>query len=221
MSTQAPIGIVSGTGPAGMGLAARLAFSGQTVHLGSRSKDRAAEAVVAIGRSLTTDNAVLLRAASNAEAAACSLVVLATNADHTVSIAGELAPDLADAIVVSMAARVKPGTRRMQPDLPPEGSIAATVALALPSSRVVAALQHVPAKILADLDRPFDADVLVCGDDVDAVDIVIDRLGRITTGTFYDAGPMANAEGIEAMTAVLISLNARYRGRFTLGLRAT
>ncbi len=156
---------------------------------------------------------------SNLDAAACEIVILATNAEYITEVARELAPALNAKIVVSMAARIRPGDDRgFQPDPPAAGSIAAEVAHIVPEALVVAALQHAPAKGLGNIDIPFEADVLVCGDDAEAVQTVIDRLGPISTGTFYDAGELANATAIEAMTSVLISLNVRYRNRFSVRL---
>ena len=45
------------------------------------------------------------------------------------------------------------------------------VQAAVPQCRVVAALHHLPAKELGHLDSPIDSDVLICGDDKDAVRI--------------------------------------------------
>ena len=56
-----------------------------------------------------------------------------------------------------------------QPLVPPRGSVAAHVQAAVPRCRVVAAFHHLPAKELGHLGEPIDSDVLICGDDPDAV----------------------------------------------------
>ncbi|MEZ5229059.1 MAG: NAD(P)-binding domain-containing protein [Acidimicrobiales bacterium] len=174
-----PIGIIGGTGPAGQGLAARLAANGQAVFIGSRKTKRARRVADEVKAELGDDRSERVFAGTNRQAAAADFVVLATNADHTVEAAGVLASVLAGKIVVSMAASVAPSGRGMRPVLPSCGSIAESVADVLVGSRVVAALQHAPAKALDDIERPFPGDVLVCGDDDEAVSDTISRLGVI------------------------------------------
>ena len=64
-----------------------------------------------------------------------------------------------------------------QAALPDEGSIAEAIQAAAPGAKVVAALQHVPAKALGDLDRELESDVLVVGDDDDARATVLELVG--------------------------------------------
>ena len=100
-----------------------------------------------------------------------------------------------------------------QPLVPPRGSVAAHVQAALPASRVVAAFHHLPATELGHLGEPIDSDVLICGDDADAVRTVIDIVRHIPGCRPLDAGELSNATAIEAFTAVLLQLNVRYRTR--------
>ena len=72
-------------------------------------------------------------------------------------------------VVVSMANALVRVGHEFQPLVPPRGSVAAHVQAAVPSCRVVAAFHHLPAKELGNLGEPIDSDVLICGDDADAV----------------------------------------------------
>jgi hypothetical protein len=76
--------------------------------------------------------------------------------------------------------------------------------------RVVTAFQNIGAEHLKDPLHPIDCDVLVCGDDKDAKNIVI-QLAKDAGMTAYDAGPLANSVVPEALTSVLIGLNIRYK----------
>jgi 8-hydroxy-5-deazaflavin:NADPH oxidoreductase len=94
----------------------------------------------------------------------------------------------------------------------PEGSAAEQAASLLPSSRVCAAFHHVSAAVLADpsIDQ-VDLDVLVLGDDRDAVATVIALAGRIAGMRGIYAGRLRNAGQVEALTANLIAINRRYK----------
>jgi predicted dinucleotide-binding enzyme len=87
------------------------------------------------------------------------------------------------------------------------------VQAAVPRCRLVAAFHHLPAAELGNIDDPIDSDVLVCGDDQDAVREVSDIVARIPGCRPLDAGELSNAMAIEAFTAVLLQLNVRYKTR--------
>jgi NADPH-dependent F420 reductase len=206
------IGIFGGTGPAGSNLAARLASVGYDVVVGSRSKYRAME----VRDRLVDQYAELvgrLHYGDNATAAGCDLVINATPWDSAATTAKEHATALDGKVVVSMAnALVKVGPE-FQPLVPPRGSVAAHVQAAVPGCRVVAAFHHLPAKELGQVDQPIDSDVLICGDDHEAVAQVSEIVAKIPGCRPLDAGELSNATAIEAFTAVLLQLNVRYKTR--------
>jgi NADPH-dependent F420 reductase len=206
------IGILGGTGPAGSGLAARLASIGYPSVIGSRSKYRAMEARDKILGSWP-DLAELLEAGDNETAAACDLVVIATPWDSAATTAQEHVDALAGKIVISMANALIRVGHEFQPLLPPRGSVAAHVQAAVPHCRVVAAFHHLPAKELGHLGSPIDSDVLICGDDSAAVIAVSEIVAKIPGCRPLDAGELSNATAIEAFTAVLLQLNVRYKTR--------
>ena len=206
------IGILGGTGPAGRGLAARLASIGHTSVIGSRSAERAEETREGL-LSTWPDLADRLRAGDNAVAAACDLVVVATPWDSAATTVADLADVLTGKIVISMANALIRVGREFQPLVPPRGSVAAHVQAAVPGCRVVAAFHHLPAKELGNLGEPVESDVLICGDDRDAVVEVMGLVSGIPGCRPLDAGELSNATAIEAFTAVLLQLNVRYRTR--------
>ena len=206
------IGILSGTGPAGSALGARLASIGYDVVLGSRSRYRAMEAVdtiIAANESLQ----LTIVPGDNVAAAAAEVVVLATPWDSAATTAQEHAESLAGKVVICMAnALVRVGSE-FQPLVPPRGSVAAHVSAAVPDCRLVAAMHHLPAKELGRLDHPIDSDVLICSDDPSATAVVMEIVGRIPGCRPLDAGELSNAMAIEAFTAVLLQLNVKYKTR--------
>jgi len=118
---------------------------------------------------------------------------------------------LAGKIVVSMANALTKWGKNMVPLLPPTGSVAVAVARALPASRVVGAFHHLPAGPWSDLDHQLDADVLVCGDDREATSEVVGLVDRLPGLRGVDAGGLASALAIEALTAALLEVNRRYK----------
>ena len=206
------IGIIGGTGPAGTALAARLASIGYSVVIGSRSRYKAMEARdEQIGRFPQLSG--LLDCGDNAAAADCDVIVIATPWDSAATTAQENAAALRGKIVISMANALVRVGGEFQPLLPPRGSVAAHVQAAVPECRVVAAFHHLPAKELGHLGDPIDSDVLICGDDPDALSTVATIVAKIPGCRPLDAGELSNATAIEAFTAVLLQLNVRYKTR--------
>lgn len=206
------IGILGGTGPAGSALAARLASIGYDVVVGSRSKYRAMEACDSLTEKWP-ELAGRLAYGDNALASSCDIVVIATPWDSAATTAQENEELLAGKVVISMANALVRVGHEFQPLVPPRGSVAAHVQAAVPRCRVVAALHHLPAKELGHLGAPIDSDVLICGDDADAVRVTSEIVAQIPGCRPLDAGELSNAMAIEAFTSVLLQLNVRYKTR--------
>lgn len=211
------IGILGGTGPAGRGLALRLAASGRAVVIGSRDSERAET----VARDLVAgwpDHELTIGGASNQDTASCDLVVVATPWDGAVATARALREALAGKVVVSMAnALVKEG-REFLALLPPRGSVAASLQAALPDSLVAASFHHLPASEMENLATLLDADVLVCSDHPEATSATIELVESIDGLRAVDAGSLAQAAPIEAFTAVLITVNIRHKVHAALKL---
>ncbi len=211
------VGIVGGTGPAGRALGARLAASGATVVIGSRDPARA-RATAQETRARWPEVDLDISGAANGEAAANDLVVLATVWDAAVPTAVQLAPLLSGRVVVSMANAMTRVGAEFQALLPVRGSIAATIQAAVPEARVTAAFHHLPAGRLGQLDRPIEADVLVCADDDEAGDQTVRLVESIPGLRGLRAGSLAAAGALESLTALLVNVNTRYRVQATLHL---
>ncbi len=206
------IGIMGGTGPAGSGLGLRLNVAGHEVVIGSRVREKSVEAVAEL-IALWPNRGITLTPGDNLEAARCDLVVVATPWDSIATLVGEHADALRGKVVVTMANALIRVGKEFQPLVPPRGSIAAHVQAAIPESRVVAAMQHIPAKELGNLDHHVDSDVLICSDFPDAIETVSDVVAKIPGCRPLNTGGLSNALALEAFTAVLLQLNVRYKTR--------
>jgi NADPH-dependent F420 reductase len=187
-----------------------LGAAGDVVVIGSRDAARADS----VARGLVEawpDHSLALAGASNEEAAAAELVVVATPWDSAIATVKPLAPELAGTVVVSMAnALVKEG-REFLALVPPRGSVAASIQAALPRSLVSASFHHLPASEMETLSTPLSADVLVCSDHSEATEATVALADRIDGLRGIDAGSLSQAAPIEAFTAVLITVNIRHK----------
>ena len=206
------IAVVGGTGPQGKGLAYRWALHGHTVLLGSRSAERA-EATAAEIRARVPGARV--SGASNADAvAAAEVVVLAVPYDGHDSLVGELADALAGKTVVSCVNPLAFDKRGPYGLDVPGGSAAETAQRIAPDARVVGAFHHVSAVSLWGDEELLDhEDVLVCGDDADATGVAAELAVAVTGRPGVHAGALRLARQLEPWTAVLISINKRYKVR--------
>jgi 8-hydroxy-5-deazaflavin:NADPH oxidoreductase len=205
------VGILGGTGPAGRGLAVRLAAAGVHVTLGSRDEERAASVAGDLGAQWGERLRTPVVGGANALAAECETVVVATPWDSAIATVRPLAEALSTKVVVSMANALAREGKEMLALIVPRGSVAAHVQAALPKSQVAAAFHHLPAQQMQDLDASLDADVLVCSDHRSATEVTSALAGQIEGLRALDAGSLAQAAAIEAFTAVCITLNIRHR----------
>lgn len=204
------VGILGGTGPAGTSLAARLASLGVDVVIGSRSKERAQEtAYKLLGK--WPGRLGSLQGGTNDAAASCELVVLSTPWDAAAATAVSVGSHLDGKVVICIANALALVNGEFQPFVPPRGSVAAHVQSMVPDAKVAAALHHIPARELGDIDHPVESDVLVCSDHPDATKVTSEMVKMIPGLVPLDAGTLSNAAPIEAFTAVLLQLNTRYK----------
>ena len=204
------IGILGATGPAGRGLAVRLAAAGDQVVMGSRAAERADS----IARGLVDrwpDRALAVTGASNQDAAAADLVVVATPWESAVATIRPLAAALDGKVVVSMANALAKQGREFLALVPPRGSVAAAVQAALPGSLVSASFHHLPASEMETLSTALVGDVMVCSDHPEATEATLSLVDGVEGLRGVDAGSLAQAAPIEAFTAVLITINIRHK----------
>jgi NADPH-dependent F420 reductase len=208
------IGILGGTGPQGRGLARRLASAGHPTVLGSRSSARASETAKSVGVDGVTGG-------SNEDAAAADLVIVTVPYEGHADLLTALAEPLAGKIVVDCVNPLGFDSQGPYALAVADGSAAQEAQRILPDSTVVAAFHHLSAVRLEDPEiQDFDEDVLVLGEDRDAVGTVIElAAAALPGGRGVFAGRLRNAHQVEALTANLIAVNRRYKTH--AGLRIT
>jgi 8-hydroxy-5-deazaflavin:NADPH oxidoreductase len=202
------IAIVGGTGKEGSGLGARWAGAGHDVIIGSRDPERARGKAVEIGARVPNSRVTGM---SNADAArAADVVVLTVPAD---GLRATL-PDVKDAcrgkIVISTVVPLTFGGGRLFTP-PPQGSSAEEAQELLgPDAMVVAAFHHIAAHELQAGDHPIECDLLLCGGDAAAKKLISDLAASMGLRA-VDVGALTNAGPLEGITAVLATINRRYK----------
>ena len=210
-TTQSPIlDIIGGTGKEGNALAFRFAQAGVNVIIGSRDATKGDLAAREMNARLGATNVI---GASNREAAAKADIVLLS-----VPYAGmqPILEDVRDAvqnkIVINIASSLDP-ERKSRAKPPAAGSVTAEVQQFFgDTAKVVCAFQNISPEKLGLVEEKIDTDVIVCGGDKAAREMVIELIQKIGIDAF-DGGVLANAVAVEAMTAVLIAVNIKYKTR--------
>ncbi|HEX2736675.1 MAG TPA: NADPH-dependent F420 reductase, partial [Acidimicrobiia bacterium] len=126
--------------------------------------------------------------------------------------------ELAGKVVVSMANHLVRNGTEFNAVLPPHGSVAAEIQALLSESKVVSAFHLVPAAQFGELEHDMESDVVVLGDDDDARHTLMDVVQSVPHLRAFDGGSLANAVGMEAFAAVLLTINLRHKGRASLRL---
>lgn len=215
------IAVIGGTGPQGKGLGYRFAKHGHDVVLGSRSAERAvpvAEEVTA--RLSDVSGAGTVAGLANAEACeSADVVVLAVPYDGHDELVASL--PLAGKTVISCVnplAFDKRGAHGQVID-GGEGSAAESAQRLAPEATVVGAFHNVSAVLLWGDDEYLDEDVLCVGDSDEGKEIAMELAAAVTGRRGISAGKLRLARQLEPFTAVLISINRKYKAHS--GIRIT
>jgi NADPH-dependent F420 reductase len=200
------IGILGGTGPQGRGLGRRLAMAGHEVLLGSRDAARAQQTADELA------DAGNVSGVANADAAAAELVVVAVPYEGHADLLASLAHELEGTIVVDCVNPLGFDSHGPYPLDVPDGSAAQEAQRILPGSTVIGAFHNVSAVLLDDPSvTHIPGDVLVLGEDREAIARVIDLVPAIPGARGVYAGRLRLARTVESLTANLIAVNRRYK----------
>jgi NADPH-dependent F420 reductase len=209
------IGIVGGTGNMGKGLALRWCPRHE-IYLGSRDQDKARSVAGnydGIARGYYGDQTrKRIQGNLNAEILKISDVIVITlpaqHMNQTIrQIRGQLKPEQ---VVIST---VVPMTRERKLfkylPFPSEGEVslsaAEIIAREVEPIPVVSAFQTVPASYLADVDSTLNIDVLISGDNEDALKVVSDLVRDIPNLRPLRVGPLVNSKLVESITPLLLN----------------
>jgi NADPH-dependent F420 reductase len=205
--------VLGGTGPQGKGLAYRFARHGHQVVLGSRAAEKATTTAEEIlGRLEGVEGAGEVTGAANADAVAqADVVVLAVPWDGHDELVSSL--PLAGKTVVSCVnplAFDKRGAHGQVVDAG-EGSAAERAAALAPEATVVGAFHNVSAVLLWGEEEYVDEDVLCVGDSDEGKQVAMELARAVTGREGVSAGKLRLARQLEPLTAVLISINRKYK----------
>src|SRR5438876_8905248 len=189
-------------------------MAGHQVIVGSRSPDRAAEAAKTIAQ--TARRPVRVSGVSNEDAVSQADVIVVTvpftallETLKTVKPSFKPGQVLVNVSVPLETAIGGRATRTIEVWAGSAGELAASV---VPNTvSVVTAFNNVSAELLKDPSKPVDCDVFVCSDDENAKKIVLDLVKGIVGARGFDAGRLENSRTVEQLTALLVSLNIRYK----------
>ena len=205
------IALCGGTGDIGEALALRWAYhTDHEVLVGSRDPERAREKADEYETELDSRGVEtsVKGFANEMVADRADVVVLAVPAYHLVDTIEAVADGLDEEnVLVTPAVGMKRDDEGFHYNAPGAGSVAALAAEAAPEGvSLVGAFHNLAAGRLANLDSDVDWDTLVFGDDPDAKEIVSMLAEEIEGLRTLDAGGLANASEVEAVTPLLINV---------------
>jgi len=199
------IALVGGTGDIGTGFAVRFMRNHEII-IGSRKADKAQESANAInelvgpkGNVWGTDN--------GSAVAAADAVMLCVPYEHLNSATSDLSSSYNSQLVVSPVVPMSYNGKFFQFNPPAEGSAAMRAKSLLPEGmRIVSAYHTICAAALQAREQVLKADVLICGDDAEAVDTVVGLTGEIKSLRPLIVGPLAASALVESLTPMLLNV---------------
>jgi|TARA_B000000557_G_C20743117_1_gene429482 hypothetical protein len=212
------ISLLGGTGSFAEGLAIRWAKAGHEILIGSRKLEKAQEEVA---KMLDTAKAQGIDANivgyANADAAKGSeVVVVCLPPEYTKSTLEDLMDSFSNQLVISPVVPMSfgPVVSYNPPDV---GSAAIEIQNTLPDTvNVVSAYHNIPAKGLANFEKPLDYDVVICGDNDEAKALTTKLTEEMPSLRAIDAGPLEISSMIEAITPLIINLNKKHKHEFSI-----
>ncbi len=215
------IAIIGGTGAEGTGLALRWAQAYETIVIGSRDAQKARQGAQDICSKAGVSS---VTGAENSEAAKTADIVVLTIpfAGHA-STVKSLRPFLRAGTIVIDATVPLAATVGGLPTRTLgvwQGSAAEQAAELVPEGVLVAAAFHNISAGALKRAEAVDSDVVVCSDHSSALQTASELAEKIPGVRAINGGPLENSRMLEQMTALILSINARYKVHRT-GIRFT
>jgi 8-hydroxy-5-deazaflavin:NADPH oxidoreductase len=204
------LAFIGGTGPEGLGLAMRFAKAGHEVAIGSRSAERGVEGAERVREAVP--GATTSGGDNSAVIADADVIFLTFPYSGQEATLAALAGALAGKIICNVVAPLEfqQGVGAVALNVPGKSALQEAIAQ-LPDSRVVSAFQNMSAEELQHLEQPIEADVLVCGRDAEAKEVVIGLANQIAGVRGIDAGGPSQSRYVEMLTSLLINLNRKHK----------
>ncbi len=208
MNNKLPfLAILGATGVLGNGLAFRWAKAGYPIIIGSRATEKAQKSAEELNQRIGLES---VQGLDNKDAtAAGDIVLLTVPFSNQRRILETVRDELQGKILVDATVPlIPPKVRTVQ--LPPGGSVAkASQEFLGEGVRVVSAFQNIAADHMQE-DHAVDCDILVCGNDPDARESVIQLVVALGLRGWH-AGRIDNSAAAEALTSLLIFINNHYK----------
>lgn len=204
------LAFIGGTGPEGLGLAMRWAHAGHEIAIGSRSKERGEEGATKVREKVPAAN---VTGGENADVLGGAEVVFLTfpysGQEATLAaLGGRLDGKIVCNVVAPLEFQQGIGAVALNV---PGKSAAQEAAAQLPNARVVSGFQNMSAEELMEIEHPIEADVLICGKDAEAKQVLIGLANEIAGVRGIDAGGLSQSRYVEMLTSMLINLNRKYK----------
>lgn len=207
------IGIVGGTGGMGEGLALRWCLNHDVI-VGSREAQRAIDSAAAYSKVVSEAYGARIKGSitgneNMAMAKECELLVLSIPFEYIDDMCGKLASVTKEnCIVVSPIVPMKKSNDGFE-YMPMKGSATSAAEMVAskmpPRSRIVSALHTISEVKLKHLNESLDCDILLCGDDLNAVKIVSSLIGEISGLRPVYLGPLSISYQAEIITPMLLN----------------
>jgi 8-hydroxy-5-deazaflavin:NADPH oxidoreductase len=208
------ISLLGGTGDIAEGLVLRWSKVGHEIFIGSRSEEKAKGIASQYNEKLSERgiNSVI-HGMPNAEAAKESeVIIISIPPEYAVATLEGVRDSINNQIVVSPVVPMVKRGKSFFYSPPPQGSAALEIRQVLPEgARLVSAYHNLPAKELSDIEHDLDYDVVICGDDDEAKELVKKLTEDMPNLRVLDAGPLEISNMIEAITPLIVNLNVRYK----------
>jgi hypothetical protein len=203
------IALVGGTGDIGTGFALRWAIAGHDVIIGSRKAEKALESAKGVldllggaGKVQGMDNANAIKTGE--------VVVLAVPYEHLNSVTLDIKDAYTTQIVVSPVVPMEYSGKFFKFVPPAEGSAAIQAKGLLPDCvKLASAFHTICASALQDKNRILKGDTLICGDDIEAKEVVKALAMDIKDLRALDAGPLSASSMVESLTPMLLNIARR------------
>ncbi len=197
---------LGGTGDMGAGIIKRAAISGYSIIVGSRKEDKAqmlAEEYREDLENLGFEDVEIVGMENQEAAEKSEIVIVTIPYKYAPSAVEDL--DLEEKIVVSPLVPMKKEGKNFY-YTPPEAGSASEELQANCDGKVVSAFQNVPASPLNDIEEDIACDVVVCSDDEDAKQEVMNLVNDLSELRALDGGDLSQSRSIEPITPLLINL---------------
>lgn len=210
------IALLGGTGDIAEGLVLRWSRAGHEIFIGSRSDEKArgiADEYQAKLKELGIDSTI--HGMANADAAKeAEVIIISIPPEYAAATISQVRDSISDQVVVTPVVSMKREGKTFLFNPPAQGSSALEIREVLPeTAKLVSAYHNLPAKELSEIDRELDYDVVICGDDDAAKEVVKKLTEDMQKLRVLDAGGLEASAMIEAMTPLIVNLNVRYKPR--------